>query len=287
MSAEVKNRYKSYIRAKYEDFAETEFLTMSDSTQLRILRTYAPENTMNGYTLFMVGGWGSVVLGWDEVLIEAMKDFDIVYVETREKGSSKLAKKTKNNIDRLSTDIAEILQILDLDKDKLIILGSSFGAGILADGFGKKKFTAALNVLVAPAIQIDLPKMMRYFIPFVPHWVMNLVKPIVKRWLKRSKSENPEQAAKYIRVMNEADSRKWKKVSIYFIFWKWWSVYEKVENDILLVAAEKDKMHEADLTKKIGEVMKNSVYINLETNKNTHTKPMVDLLRKKIKQENR
>ena len=47
MSAEVKNRYKSYIRAKYEDFAETEFLTMSDSTQLRILRTYAPENTIS------------------------------------------------------------------------------------------------------------------------------------------------------------------------------------------------------------------------------------------------
>ncbi len=286
MAVETKNKYEAFMRSRYEDLAEEELLTMSDSTQLRILKTFAPENTRSGYTLFMVAGWGSVVLGWEDVLLEAMNDFDIVYFESREKGSSKLAKKAKNNIDRLSTDIAEIIQILDLHKEKLISFGSSFGAVILADGFSKKKFDAALNVLVAPAIQIDLPKLMRYFIPFVPHWVMNLVKPIVKRWLKKSKSENPEQAAKYIRVMNEADSRKWKKVSIHFLFWKWWSVYEKVENDILLVAAEKDKMHEADITKKIGKAMKNSVYINLETNKNTHAKPIVDLLREQIKQEN-
>ncbi len=282
MSVEMINSFETFMRAKYEDFAESFFLTMSDSTQLRILRSYAPKETRNGYTLLMVSGWGSVVLGWDDVLVEAMQDFDIVYAETREKGSSKLAMNTKHDIDRFSTDIAEILQMLKLDKNKLILFGSSFGATILADGFGKNKFDAALNALVAPAIQIDLPRFLRYFVPIVPHWVMNPVKPIIKRWLKKKKSENPEQAAKYIRVMNEADSRKWKKVALNFLYWKWWSVYSKVENDILLVAAEKDKMHEANITKKIGELMKNSVYVNLETNRNTHTKPIVTLLREQI-----
>ncbi|MHA2308721.1 MAG: alpha/beta fold hydrolase [Candidatus Heimdallarchaeaceae archaeon] len=276
------NRFETFMRSQYEDLAESIFFTMSDSTQLRILRSYAPKETRNGYTLFMVAGWGSVVLGWDDVLVEAMQDFDIVYVETREKGSSKIALNTKHDIDRLSTDIAEILQKLKLDKSKLILFGSSFGAVILADGFGKNKFDAALNALVAPAIQIDLPIFLRYFVPIVPHWVMNPVKPIIKQWLRKKKSENPEQLAKYIRVMNEADSRKWKKVALNFLYWKWWSVYAKVENDILLVAAEKDKMHEADITKKIGELMKNSVYVNLETNKNTHTKPIVTLLREQI-----
>ena len=280
--SEMINRFETFMRAKYEDLAESMFLTMSDFTQLRILRSYAPKETRNGYTLFMVAGWGSVVLGWDDVLVEAIQDFDIVYVETREKGSSKLALNTKHDIDRLSSDIAEILQKLKLDKNKLILFGSSFGAVILADGFGKNKFDAALNALVAPAIQIDLPRLLRYFVPIVPHWVMNPVKPIIKRWLRKKKSENPEQLAKYIRVMNEADSRKWKKVALNFLYWKWWSVYAKVENDILLVAAEKDKMHEADITKKIGELMKNSVYVNLETNKNAHTKPIVTLLREQI-----
>jgi len=283
MKTSMEEKYKSFMEAKYEKHAETKLLLMSDKTQIRILQTFAPERTSCGYTLLIVAGWGSVVLGWDAVLTEAMKDFDIIYVETREKKSSILTKRTKHNFDRISEDISEVIQILNLDKEKLIIMGSSFGAAVLADGLGKNKFDAALNVFVAPSVQIPLPRFMRYFIPISPAWVMNLVKPIIRRWLKRSRSENPEQAAKYIRVMNEAQPRKWKKVAVYYIFWKWWSVYEKVENKILLVAAEKDKMHEADLTKRIGELMKNSIYINLETNKNTHTKPIVTLLRERIK----
>lgn len=287
MAVETKNRYEAFMRSRYEDIAEEELLTMSDSTLLRILKTFAPENTRSGYTLFMVAGWGSVVLGWEDVLLEAMKDFDIIYLETREKGSSKLARRTKNNLDRLSSDVKEVLEKLELDPQKLVLFGSSFGATILADGFGNNKFDSFLNVLVAPAIQIDLPPLIRYLVPLFPHWFMPPFKPLIKWWLKKSKSESPEQAAKYIRVMNEAQSKKWKNVALNFLYWKWWSVYERVDNDILLIAAEKDKMHEADVTQKIGKLMKNSTYVNLETNKNTHTKPIVDLLREQIKQENR
>ena len=212
---EMINRFETFMRAKYEDLAESIFLTMSDSTQLRILRSCAPKETRNGYTLFMVAGWGSVVLGWEDVLLEAMKDFDIIYLETREKGSSKLARRTKNNLDRLSSDVKEVLEKLELDLQKLVLFGSSFGATILADGFGNNKFDSCLNVLVAPAIQIDLPPLIRYLVPFFPHWFMPPFKPLIRWWLKRSKSESPEQAAKYIRVMNEAQSKKWKNVAIF------------------------------------------------------------------------
>jgi len=283
VSASKEDRFSKFMRAKYEDKAEELYLEMSDTSQLRILRTYAKDGTKNGYTILMVAGWGSVVLGWDEVLLEAMKDFDIIYLETREKGSSRLAKKTKNNFDRLSSDVKEVIEKLELNPQKLVLFGSSFGAAVLADGFGNQKFDSFLNVLVAPAIQIDLPPIIRYLIPIGPHWFMPPFKPLIRWWLKRSKSESPEQAAKYIRVMNEAQSKKWKNVVLNFLYWKWWRVYEGVENDILLVAAEKDKMHEADVTQKVGKLLKNSTYVNLETNKKTHTKPMVDLLREYLK----
>ena len=283
MSNSKEDQFTRFMKAKYEEECEEIFLEMTDTSKLRILKTYANEETKKGYTLFMVAGWGSVVLGWDDVLLEAMKDFDIVYLETREKGSSILAKKTKNDFDRLSTDVKEVIDQLSLVSAKLILFGSSFGAAVLADGFGKNKFDSFLNVLVAPAIQIDLPPIIRYLIPFAPHWFMTPFKPLIRWWLKRSKSESPEQAAKYIRVMNEAQSKKWKNVVLNYLFWKWWKVYEKVEQNILLIAAEKDKMHEADITRKIGKLMKNSTYVDLETNKNTHSKPIVDLLRKHLK----
>ncbi|MHA1668743.1 MAG: hypothetical protein ACTSUR_08800 [Candidatus Heimdallarchaeaceae archaeon] len=55
---------------------------------MRVLRTYVPAETRNGFILFFVAGWGSVVLGWLDVLLEAMNDFDMVYFESREKASS-------------------------------------------------------------------------------------------------------------------------------------------------------------------------------------------------------
>jgi len=274
--------FSSFEKARFEEIAQEEFITVSDGTILRVLKSKAPEETSTGYTLFMVPGWGSVVLGWDDVLLEAMNYFDIVYLETREKGSSKLAKKSKNNLDRFSTDVADAIEILKLDLDKTILFSSSFGSAVAADGLGKNKFDFFLNILIAPAVRIDLPIGLRYLVPITPHWFMKPVKPIVKHWLKHKKSESPEQAAKYIRVMNEADSKKWKKTSMSLLYWEWWPVYERVDNDIILVAAEEDKMHEAEITMKLGELMENSIYINLKSNKNTHSKPIVDLVREQL-----
>ncbi|MHA1816609.1 MAG: alpha/beta fold hydrolase [Candidatus Heimdallarchaeaceae archaeon] len=285
MTLSAEDKFASFMRAKYEDLCEEHLLTMSDDTIVRVLRTYAPKKTSNGFTLFIVAGWGSVVLGWDDVLLEAMKDFDIVYFETREKASSTLAKKSKNDIDRLSDDIKETIEILKFDPLKLLLFGSSFGSAILADGFRKNKFDSFLNVLVAPAIQIDLPPGLRYLIPVTPHIIMEPVKPLIRWWLKKSKSESPEQAAKYIRVMNEAESKKWKNISMNFLFWKWWDVYADVKHNLLLIASEKDKMHEAEISQKLRELMVNSVYIDLGTNKKTHTKPIVDLVREHLKKK--
>ncbi|MHA1398516.1 MAG: alpha/beta fold hydrolase, partial [Candidatus Heimdallarchaeaceae archaeon] len=127
MSLSAEDKYLSSMRAKYEDLCEEQLLRMSDGTTVRVLRTYAPAETRNGFILFFVAGWGSVVLGWDDVLLEAMKDFDIVYFESREKASSTLAKKTKNDIDRLSEDIKEVIEILELKIKKTLLFGSSFG----------------------------------------------------------------------------------------------------------------------------------------------------------------
>lgn len=277
------NRYEEHMVSAFEKKATESYIKMSDGTELRYLHTKAPEEKTNVYTLVLLPGWGSVPLGWDDVLLEAMKDFNIFYIESREKFSSKnFNYKTKNNLDRFSTDLKECLDSLDLRKDKTILCSSSFGCVVVADALRKNKVNFDHLVFIAPAIRIDLPQGMRYLVPFVPPCTMNLTKPIIKWWLRNRKSESPIQAAKYIRVMNEAEPKKWKNVSKHFLFWTWYDVYAEVDHNILLIAAEEDKMHEADITKRIHDSMKNSVYKDLGSNLNTHSKPLVDELRKTI-----
>ncbi len=277
----MENRFKEHMVSAFEKKAIESYIEMSDGTELRYLHTEAPEETTNGYNLVLLPGWGSVPLGWDDVLLEAIKDFNIFYIESREKFSSKnFNYKTKNDLERFSSDLKECLDSLNLSNDKTILCSSSFGCVVLADALRKNKVNFEHLVFIAPAIRIDLPLGMRYLIPFVPAFTMYIVKPIIRWWLKKRKSESPIQAAKYIRVMNEAEPKKWKNVTRHFLYWTWYDVYAEVDDNILLIAAEEDKMHEADITKRIHDSMRNSVYKDLVSNLNTHSKPLVDELRK-------
>ena len=58
--------------AKYEELAEEKFITVSDGTVIRNYLTTAPKESRNGYTLFLIPGWATIVPSWDEVLLEAM-----------------------------------------------------------------------------------------------------------------------------------------------------------------------------------------------------------------------
>ena len=280
LSAEEK--FVKFMQAKYEKISSEKFISVSDGSQLRILKSAAPKETRNGYTLFFIPGWASVVQGWDDVLLAAHPYFDIIYFESREKGSSKLVKKAKGDLDRLSTDIEEVIEQLKLEKEKLILFSSSFGSVMLAQGLACKKYEAFLTVLVGPSLKVDLPFLTKYLVPWVPPCTLSIFKPISRFWIKRSRSEDPEQAAKYVRVLEEADAKKWQIVGKHVVFSEFWDIYEKVENTVLIIGMEKDKFHEIKNIRKLANLMKNSTYIDMKTNKNTHSSKMVDVLLEQI-----
>ncbi|MCG3220483.1 MAG: hypothetical protein H7641_03800 [Candidatus Heimdallarchaeota archaeon] len=273
---------KKFMKAKYEEIAVEEYITVSDGSELRILKSKASEES-NGYTLLLLAGWGTIVIGWDEVLMEASKDFDIVYLESREKGSSKLTRGIKHDLDRLSSDIQEVIELLNLTEDKLISFGSCFGALLIAHGLAECKFDSYMTVLAGPVLRLEIPTgFLRYLIPIGPAFILDPIKPMVNRWIRKKKSENEEQAAKYIRVLEEAEAKKWKNVAKRVAIKKHLNTYSRVKNKVLIVDEEEDPMHNTENTKLILSKMENAMYVNMKTNKNTHSKPMVDLIREYI-----
>ena len=277
-------KFLSQTRSEFEDRALEIYVQMSDSTELRVLQTFAPKETRNGFILFIVAGWGSVVLGWEEVLLEAMKDFDIVYLETREKGSSKLTNKSVFGLDRMSQDIKETIFQLSIDEKKLILFGSCMGATVIANGLAKKMFDPFLSILVSPPPRFEMPPLTRYLVPITPRWLLKPIKPMLRFWVRKFKSESSEQAAKYIRVINEADGYKWKKVGKPLALGRYWKIFPLIESRVLVVAAEKDKMHDAKTIQKIVSLIPGAIYRNLETNHNTHAPIMVETIREVINQ---
>ncbi|MHA1464195.1 MAG: hypothetical protein ACTSQ2_03775 [Candidatus Heimdallarchaeaceae archaeon] len=280
-----KNRFDTLSQAGYEKYAIESYLEMSDGSKLKILRTHAKEEVSNGHTLFVNPAFGSVILGWDELLVEAMKDFDIVYFESREKESSKLVKKAKMDMEVYSKDVEETINQLDLEADKLVAFASSSSVPIIANTIAYNNLQPKLTVFVGPILKIPIPTYMRLMILILPAFFVKLVRELAFIWIKRKRSESPEQAAKYIRVGNEADPKKWKRGLKNFATLTYEKIYPKVGTKVFVIDESEDKMHETEITREIASLIPNAELVDLITNKNTHSKPIVDTIRKYIKKE--
>jgi len=247
-----KNRFDTLSQAGYEKYAIESYLEMSDGSKLKILRTHAKEEVSNGHTLFVNPAFGSIILGWDELLVEAMKDFDIVYFESREKESSKLVKKAKMDMEVYSKDVEETINQLDLEADKLVAFASSSSVPIIANTIAYNNLQPKLTVFVGPILKIPIPTYMRLMILILPAFFVKLVRELAFIWIKRKRSESPEQAAKYIRVGNEADPKKWKRGLKNFATLTYEKIYPKVGTKVLVIDESEDKMHETEITREIA-----------------------------------
>ena len=276
----MKQKLKPLV-AKYEKISQESYVALSDGSELRVLQSKADKKSSTGYTLFVVPGWNSAVPSWDIFLMEAVHYFDIVYFESREKYSSKLNWKTKNTLDRISEDVAEVVHLLELDEEKLVMFASSWGVIFLTDALANKKIQPYVTFLAGVTAKLTLPKGTRHLIPYVPPITLIIVKPLLRWWLINSKSESQEQAQKNLRNLEESDPRKWKKVVKYSMGYQW-DNYAKIEQDIVIVGAEKDKMHSFKESQKIRSLIKNLTYIDMESNKNVHSEDMVTEIRKHL-----
>ena len=279
MKKEIKELLDKYSVSEYEKFAKSQDLIMSDNTSIKVLTSKPEKSKANGYVLFVNPGWSTVVPAWDKFLMEAKKDFEIVYFESREKASSGLTRKSEVGMPRMALDLKEVIEQLKIDEKKLVMFGSCIGATTIVCGLVDKLYNPFLPVLVAPPARFEYPEFHRPFIAISPHWLLNIAKPLGRLWIIKSKSDNPEQSAKYIRALEEADGFKWKKMGLKLAYKRYWKVFPLVENHVLLVAAEKYKMHDAKVTRKVKDLIKNAQYIDLKSNENTHSKVMIDTIR--------
>ncbi|MCE7749860.1 MAG: alpha/beta hydrolase [Candidatus Heimdallarchaeota archaeon] len=278
----MNKKRKEYVLplvSQFEKEAKPLDVMMSDNTTIRVFTTKAPADKRNGYTLFIISGWGTVLPSWNELLIDAFKDFDIVYFESREKGSSSFTRKSDRGMYRMALDIKDTITNLKLNESKLVLFGSCIGATTIVYGMVEEMYNPYMPVLLAPPGRFEVPPVLSYLIPISPTFLWSIAKPILRFWVNKFKTEDQKQAAKYLRTIEEADAKRWKRLGLKIVFKRYWKTFPKVKNHVLLIAAERDKMHDAEDTMKVSKMIKNSTYLNLETNSNTHSSVMVDTIR--------
>ena len=263
-----------------------EMVPVSPNVSLRVI-TFSPSQQNKNPALVFVPGLVSLMAGWREVLLEMTKDFHVYYIETREKITSKVKGKVDYSLEAIGKEIAALVSHFNLGNRGFILFGSSLGATAILESSRFLETDPLCLVLIGPNAVFRIPKFYRFIVRvFNPRFYL-LLKPVVKWYLKTFRLDTEADYAqyeKYCQSLDAADPWKLKKAAIAFSRYEVWNLLADINYPTLIVGASRDTLHEPENLKKMVSMMKNAAYLDLETNKLTHSSVMVREMRYYIAQ---
>ena len=261
-------------------------ISVSNDVSLRVF-TFTPAVQRENPVVVFVAGWISLMSGWKKVLREMTKDFQVYYIETREKISSRIQGKVEYSAETIGQDIVSLISHFNLKNRDYILFGSSLGATVILDCCRFLKSIPLCLVLVGPNAEFRVPKIWKGVVRLFYPPLYLLIKPSVKwhlRTFRMDVDSDPAQYQKYCKALDSADPWKLKKAAMSLWNFEVWDLLEDIECPTLIIGASKDKLHEPENLRKMVSMMKHATYLDLETNQLTHSEGMVEAMRKYISQ---
>ncbi len=262
-----------------------QMIAVAENVSLRVI-SFSPTEDHHNSSVIFVAGWITLISAWKKVLQEMTKDFTVHYIETREKISSQVKGKAEYGVQNIGKDIITLIAHFDLKEKKYILFGSSLGASSILDCCRFLERDPLCLVLVGPNAVFRVPRFGKVIIHFFPPRLYLVIKPIVKWYLKTFRLDiksDYEQYQKYCSNIDAANPWKLKKAVMKLWNWEVWDLLPAIKYPSLIAGASKDSLHEPENLKKMVSMMNNATYIDLETNKGTHSKEMVEKMREYIR----
>ncbi len=263
---------------------------VNEQVGLRVVSFESAHPTGN-MPLVLVAGLSTIMDSFQGILRELTRDFTVHYIETREKPSSRLSGNVRFNLGEIGRDVAAAVQMLGLTEESYVLMGYSFGAAAIADGYRNLVSKPFCLLFVEPTPALHFPGwsliMIRWFgVPFYP-----VVKAFVKWYLynfRIDKAEDEELVSIISKALDNADPVKLSNCILENAGYKAWDVLKLIDSPSLVVATSKDKLHVFDDVNRMVTSINDCSYIDMEDNRRTHSAEMGYVIRdflKKVKNE--
>ena len=263
---------------------QEEMIQVANTVSLRVF-TFTPAQKTNNPPVVLVAGWITLISAWEKVIRKMTKDFTIYYIETREKISSQVRGEVEYGVEDIGKDIVTLVAHFNLQDNQYILFGSSLGASAILNCCRYLKRNPLCLVLIGPNAVFRVPRFGKIIIRFFPPRLYLIIKPVVKWYLKTFRLDiksDYEQYEKYCGNLDTADPWKLKQAVMRLWNWQVWDLLKDIDYPTLIVGASKDSLHEPENLKKIVSMLKNATYVDLKTNKGTHSELMVEEMKKYI-----
>jgi len=259
-------------------------VSVSGNVSLRVVEFHPNKSTTQPTVLF-IAGWISLMRGWKIVLKEMTKDFHVIYVETREKISSKINGKAEFSVEAIAKDIVKLVEIYKLEKNKYIIFGSSLGGTSILESYKGLNHHPLCLALLGPNAEYRTPWWGKLLISIVWPGLYNALRPFIKWYLRKFRLDietDRAQYEKYCNALDAADPKKLKPAAKALSKYKVWGILKDIDLPVIIIGATKDLLHEPQNLIQMDKMLPNSVFLDMDTNTFAHGPEMVVELRKYI-----
>jgi pimeloyl-ACP methyl ester carboxylesterase len=253
----------------------------STGATLRVI-TFEPKAEKRNPAILFVAGWITQMLAWKSVLKEMTKDFKVIYVETREKISSRVEKPAAYSIEAIGSDIISLVSLLGLQDRRYVLFGSSLGATVIIECFHALTRKPLALVLIGPNAVFRVPRTWKFIVKSFYPPLYALIRPSVKWYLKNFRLDVKADAAqyeKYSAALDSADPWKLKKAVLAVSRYEVWHRLPDLNVPTLLIEASKDLLHEPENLQRIASMIPNAAVIDMQTNATTHSATVVKEMR--------
>jgi len=232
-------------------------------------------------------GFASVIENFRGTMTALTEHFVVHYIETREKPTSIVPENTTFDVRDIASDISMAIDSTEVKERNYILLGYSLGATAAVESFNsilRKK--PSLLVLIEPSGEFRVPSFGLFIARYFP-WTFYLIKPLIKFYIKTFRVNTKEDYEMYAiirRIIDGADPKKLIPTLIGMAKYHLWDVLGKIDVPVLVIGTSHDTFHNLDDAKEISSKIKNCIYIDLVTNKRSHSHEVCDLLIKYLKE---
>jgi len=255
---------------------------VNEDVEIRVVH-FTPAREKGMPAVLFVPGWLTIMETWKEVLVEMTKDFPVIYMETREKRSSRISRSAPISVAGLGEDVIRTAETFGLKDRGFVVFGSSLGATVLLDCCNDFKNRPLGLVLVGPNATFRVPLVWKAIVLLFYPGLYFLIKPFVKWHLRHFRlniKADRAQYDKYCRNLDAANPWKLKKAVMAFWDYQIWGRLVEINTPVLILKASKDKLHEPEALVKMESMLKNGRSVDMGTNKRTHSAEIMGLIRR-------
>ena len=216
-----------------------------EGAEIRVLHCVPPRPTARR-PVVLVPGWGVTPAGYQDFYQSVRGKAEFYYIETREKGSSRIRGRWPDlSPGRSARDIGAALDALGLSgKRDFVLTGVCWGSTLILEGLREGVIDAPTVLVADPMHTLWFPKwLLRYVAPLAPSFLLGALRWLIVAALIGDMEEQTQKGRDYA-FARAADPWKWKRSAQAARDLELFGALGGVRQEVFVLNGTNDKVHD-------------------------------------------